>query len=160
MKPLEIIPSQDAKIKAPSALASALQCKCPRCRTGNMFIEKNPYKLRRTMKMKETCDVCGQSFDLEVGFYYGSGYVSYALAIAFSVFFLVIYWLTIGISIHDNRLIYWLIINAIFLIALQPVLMRLARSIWLSFFVAYDKNWRFTEAKRPERTNNSQKNNW
>ena len=109
--------------------------------------------------MSETCGVCGQPFDIEVGFYYGSGFVSYAFAVALSGASLVIYWLTIGIS-NDNRFFYWLIANAILLIGLQPVLMRVARAVWLAFFVCYDKNWRTNLAKKPERINEEQKNNW
>jgi len=125
-----------------------------------MFMEKNPYKLQTTMKMNETCAVCGQPFDIEVGFYYGSGFVSYAFSIALSVASLIIYWLTIGISLNDNRFFYWLIVNAILLICLQPVLMRVARAVWLAFFVWYDNNWRTNSAKKPERINEEQKNNW
>jgi len=110
--------------------------------------------------MNETCAVCGQPFEMEVGFYYGSSYASYAFSIAISVASLVIYWLTIGISINDNRFFYWLIVNAILLLGLQPVLMRVARAVWLAVFVYYDKNWRTNPAKKPERINEEQKNNW
>jgi len=141
-------------------LLNILKCKCPRCRRGDMFIEKNPYKLKTTMKMNETCAVCGQPFEMEVGFYYGSSYASYAFSIAISVASLIIYWLTVGISINDNRFFYWLIVNAILLLGLQPVLMRVARAVWLAVFVYYDKNWRTNPAKKPERINEEQKNNW
>src|SRR5215510_8587941 len=60
-------------------------CKCPRCRLGNMFETSNPWRLKTTMKMNKHCPVCGQPLDIEVGFYYGSSYISYALSIAFCV---------------------------------------------------------------------------
>ena len=110
--------------------------------------------------MNEPCAVCGQSFDIEVGFYYGSSFVSYAFSVALSVASLIIYWLTVGISLNDNRFFYWLIVNAILLIGLQPVLMRVARAVWLAFFVCYDRNWKTNPAKEPERINEDQKNNW
>lgn len=160
MNSIDIPTAKNIENRNPSAIASMVKCKCPRCRTGNMFVEKNPYKFGKIMTMKEDCDVCGQSFNIEVGFYYGSSYVSYALAIGLSVFFLIVYWFTVGLSIHDNRIIYWLVINAVLLIALQPILMRLARAIWLSIFVSYDKDWRINPAKKPERTNDTHKNNW
>lgn len=144
----------------PSIVASIAKCKCPRCRLGDMFTDKNPYYLRTTMKMHEKCEICRQPFNLEVGFYYGSGYTSYELSITLSVFSFIVYYLTIGISVHDYRFLYWVIINAVLLIALQPVIMRIARCFWLSFFVSYDSNWRTNEAEAPERTNESQKNNW
>lgn len=141
-------------------LKSIAQCRCPRCRQGAMFVEKNPYNIRSTMKMNETCSVCGQAFNLEVGFYYGSGYASYAVSIAVSVFSLIVYALTIGISIHDYRFLYWLFINAVLLLLLQPVIMRLARSLWLALFVSYEADWSSKKAEIPERTNETQQNNW
>lgn len=137
-----------------------LQCKCPRCRKGNMFVENNPYKLATTMKMNERCPVCAQPFELEVGFFYGSGYISYMLAVALSVASLIAWWVFIGLSVHDNRIFYWLIFNAVLLLALQPLLMRLARAIWLSFFVRYDKNWKTNPPKQSERLNKDQGGNW
>jgi uncharacterized protein (DUF983 family) len=145
--------------KKPSIL-NLLICKCPRCRRGDMFQHSNPYKLNKFMKMNETCPVCGQVFDIEVGFYYGTGFVSYALAVALSVATLVAWWVLIGVSIDDNRIFYWLGFNALFLVALQPILMRLSRTIWLAFFVPYDRQWRTKEAKKPERVNADQMNGW
>lgn len=126
---------------------------------GGMFKATNAYS-KGFMKMYERCPVCGQYFDLEVGFYYGCGYVSYALAVFISGFTFVLWWLLVGISVNDNRIFYWLIANAVFIIALQPYLMRLSRTLWLSFFVKYDPEWRIHPAQRPERTNEDQKNNW
>ena len=145
--------------REPSFL-NILKCKCPRCRRGDMFTEKNPYKLRKTMKMNEVCPVCGQPFDIEVGFFFGAGIISYALSVALCGATFVGWWLLIGFSLHDNRLFHWIWFNAVFLIVLQPVLMRLARAIWLAFFVRYDINWRTNLPKSPERTNENQKNNW
>ncbi len=51
-------------------------------------------------------------------------------------------------------------INGILLIGLQPVLMRLARTLWLAFFVKYDKNWRDHAPEEPERINKDEMNNW
>lgn len=138
---------------------SLLKCKCPRCRLGNMFVHKKTFS-KGFMKMNETCEVCGQHFELEVGFYYGSGYVSYGITVAISVATFLAWWLIIGISYDDNRVIYWLVFNAIFLIALQPLLMRLSRVFWLAVFVKYDSKWRIHPAEIPERLNADQKNNW
>lgn len=135
-------------------------CKCPRCRIGDMFVEKNAWKLKKTMKMNETCPVCGQSFNIEVGFYYGAGYVSYALSVALSVATFIAWWLLIGFSYSDNRFLYWIIFNAVFLIFMQPYLMRVSRTGWLAFFVRYDRNWKINPPKTPERTNKEQENNW
>ena len=135
-------------------------CKCPRCRRGDMFITKNPYRLRSFMKMQDTCSVCGEHFDKEPGFYYGSSYVSYVLSITLSVITFLAWWVLIGFSLQDDRFFYWIIFNAIFLILLQPPLMRLARTLWLAFFVRYDKDWQIHPAIKPEKQNEALKNAW
>ena len=145
--------------KKPS-IFNLFKCKCPRCRRGDMFENKNPYALKTTMRMNKECPVCGQPFNLEVGFYYGSSYVSYAVSIALSVATFVAWWVLIGFSLQDNRFFYWLTFNAVFLIAAQPYLMRLARTGWLMFFVRYDVNWRTRPSQQLERVNEEQERNW
>ena len=112
------------------------------------------------MQMNETCEVCGQYFDLEVGFYYGSGYVSYGITVVISIFTFIAWWIIIGISYDDNRVFYWLILNTLFLLIAQPSFMRLSRTLWLALFAKYDSDWRIHPAEIPERTNEAQKNNW
>ena len=140
-------------------LLNLFQCKCPRYRIGNMFINKRPYP-KGFMKMQETCNVCGQYFDIEVGFYYGSGYVSYGITIAISVATFVAWWILIGISYDDNRIFYWLILNSVLILALQPVFMRISRTLWLAMIVKYVPDWKMHPAEIPERTNEEQKDNW
>jgi len=112
------------------------------------------------MKMNKECPVCRQPLDIEVGFYFGSSYVSYALTVALSVATFVAWWVLAGFSLYDNRIFYWLTLNAILLVVAQPYLMRLARTGWLAFFVHYDKNWRTNPPQPLERTNKDQENNW
>jgi uncharacterized protein (DUF983 family) len=116
--------------------------KCPRCRKGDMFKDRNSYHLKNLFKMYDTCPVCGQRMEIEPGFYYGTSYVSYALTVAFSASTFVAWWVIIGLSTTDNRLFWWLGINASLMILLQPYFMRLSRAVWLSFFVKYSSNWR------------------
>ncbi len=125
-----------------SYLYSVLNNTCPRCRKGKIFVSNNAYKLSETTKMKEHCDVCGQPTEIEVGFYYGTGYVSYALSVAFSVATFIAWWVLIGFSLDDTRFFWWMGTNAVLMIVLQPLFMRLSRSLWLSWFVKYDKNWK------------------
>ncbi len=83
------------------------------------------------------------------------------LAVALSVASAVAWWVIIGFSLQDNRFVYWIIFNALLLVVLQPWLMRFSRSLWLSWFVKYDPNWR---TRGPmdvsERINEDQGNNW
>lgn len=122
----------------PGLISSVLRNKCPRCRKGNLFTSTNPYRLSKITEMPEHCAVCGQPTEVEIGFYYGTGYVSYGLSILFSIVSFVLWICTIGISLHDNRIFWWLGINVAATILIQPVLMRLSRSIWIAFFVKYE----------------------
>ena len=89
--------------------------------------------------MHDHCSVCGQPMEIEPSFYYGTGYVSYALSVAVTVASFIAWWVIIGLSLHDNRFFWWIGFNAVLLVLLQPYLMRLSRTVWLSFFVRYDK---------------------
>lgn len=139
------------QVKVPNYLVSTLTNKCPRCREGYLFKTTNPYHLKTVVDMNEKCPVCNQRTEIEPGFYYGTSYVSYALGVAFTVAVFVAWYVLIGFSIDDNR-VFWCMGTAIAgLIILQPVLMRLSRSLWLSWFVKYDANWREHELAEPER---------
>lgn len=94
--------------------------------------------------MPERCPECNQPYKLEVGFWYGTGYVSYAVMIALSVASFIAWWVIIGMSVNDNRFFWWLGVNAVLLIVLQPWVMRLSRAIYLNFFVRYDGNYKNT----------------
>lgn len=146
----------------PPYLLTVLGNKCPRCREGYLFKSKNAYAFKNSqyIKMNEKCPVCGQPTEIEVGFYYGTSYVSYALTVAFSVTTFVAWWVTIGFSIYDNRIFYWLTINAVLLLVMQPLFMRLSRSLWLSWFVKYDPDWRDKAVKQPERIVQEHMGNW
>ncbi len=129
----------------PNYLWSMFTMKCPRCRRGKMFTHSNPFKkirLSYIFDMPERCAECNQRYDLEQGFWYGTGYVSYALAVAISVATFIAWWLLIGVSTDDNRVFYWLIFNAVLLVLIQPWLMRLSRVIYLYLFVSYDENYK------------------
>lgn len=144
----------------PNLILSILQNKCPRCRRGKLYKTANPYHLRSFMKMHQSCPVCGQPLDMEPGFYYGTNMVSYALAVLFSVASFILWWIVIGFSFHDSRFFWWMGINAILLVALQPPLMRLSRTVWLAFFVRYSPDWHKGDIIEPERINKEQMNNW
>ena len=134
----------------PNYLWSMLTMKCPRCRRGHMFTQPNPWKLKQVLKMPERCPECGQPFELEVGFWYGTGYVSYGLSFAFSVATFIAWWVLVGLSTEDNRFFWWMGINAALLIFLQPWLMRISRVVYLYIFVKYDPDYKNTSVKRFE----------
>lgn len=144
-----------------SYLASTLSCRCPRCREGKLFKYPVSANLNKNMDMNKNCLVCGQPAEIEVGFYYGTSYVSYAITVGLSIASLVVWWMIIGLSTNDNRFFYWLGFNAVLLILLQPWLMRLSRSMWISWFVKYDPDWKYHKPiDVSERMNMDQANNW
>ena len=135
----------------PGYLASLLGLKCPRCRQGNLFVHKNPYKklkLSYMLEMPKHCPVCNQKYELETGFWYGTGYVSYALTVAISVASFIAWWVFFGFSAHDDRVFYWLISNGVLIILLQPWLMRVSRALYLYFFVRYNEHYETEEPIR------------
>lgn len=121
----------------PGLVTSMVKMKCPNCRKGNMFTNKSIFPLSKLLDMPEHCSECGQKFELEVGFYYGTGYVSYALSIALFVAVLIPYWLILGLSFMDNSVYYYLITSITVVLLAQPWLMRISRVLYLNMFVKY-----------------------
>ena len=144
----------------PNFLLAVFQNKCPRCRRGRMYKSTNVYNLKNFMQMYDRCPVCGQQLDMEPGFYYGTNMVSYALAVIFSTVTFFAWWLTIGFSLSDQRFFWWIGVNAVLLVFLQPPLMRLSRTIWLCFFVSYSPAWKEGDVVTSERINKDQMSNW
>lgn len=148
------------KDEKPGFILSVLQNKCPRCRRGKMYKVSSVYNLRSLMKMNERCPVCNQPLDMEPGFYYGTNMVSYTLAVLICVVTFAAWWIFIGFSLSDNRFFWWIAVNGLLLVILQPPLMRLSRTVWLAFFVRYSPNWDKGDIVESERINKDQMNNW
>jgi len=140
-------------------LLSTLNNRCPRCREGKLFVSSNPYNLSEITKMNERCPVCGQPTEIEVGFYIGTGYVSYALMVAYFVASFVAWKVLIGMTfdLDDNRILYWLFSSIGLIILLQPIFMRLSRSIWIAMFVPYNANWKNEPLEYNERMDEKMK---
>ena len=140
-------------------LTTVINCRCPRCREGKLFKYPLSLGLKRNMEMHEDCPVCKQATDIEVGFYYGTGYISYLICIAIVIVSFFVWLLTIGFSFQDKRFLIWIIATCLFLAILQPWLMRFSRVLWLSFFVEYDPDWVHHRPEDPERIIKEQMNN-
>jgi hypothetical protein len=128
----------------PNLWWSIVTLRCPRCRRGHLFKYKNPYKkitVSHMVGMHHRCPVCRQTFNLEPGFWFGTIYVSYGLAVLISTISFFIWWLVVGMSTNDDRILYWLTFNSILIIVLEPWLMRLSRASYLYFFIKYNKNY-------------------
>ncbi|HEY8658570.1 MAG TPA: DUF983 domain-containing protein [Chitinophagaceae bacterium] len=148
------------KEKKRSLIWTVFNNRCPHCREGKLFVRDNAYILKNNLKMHENCPVCKQPTEIEIGFYYGTSYVSYLVTVALSGLTFIAWWIFIGISVDDNRIFYWLGINTVVVILLQPLLMRFSRTLWLSWFVKYDADWKQKEVNQYERIVKEQMNNW
>lgn len=156
----EVPPPGDRGLPHRGYLTTVFGNYCPRCREGKIFKYGMSLRLSKNMAMEEKCPVCGQPTEIEVGFYYGTSYVSYVLAIILCVISFLLWYLFIGFSFSDNRFMYWMICNVIFLILVQIPLMRFSRTLWLSWFVRYDPDWKVHRVENYERIVKDHMNNW
>lgn len=117
-------------------LYSVLFNKCPHCHEGDFFVTKNPYNFSEFTKMHENCPVCGEKYLREIGFFYGSMYVSYGLTVALGVGTYLLCHYIFGLS----DLAFLIILSALALL-LWTWIFRVARLVWINLFVKYDKNF-------------------
>lgn len=104
-----------------------------------MFTRPSIFPLKHMLDMPERCSVCGQKMELEVGFYYGTGYVSYALTVGIIGFCFAAYWIILGLSYKDYSIFYALGASVAIALLLQPWLMRISRVLYLYMFVKYGR---------------------
>lgn len=119
--------------KKGSKLYSIFGSKCPKCHGESMYKNPNPFNIVRVYDMPERCSKCGTKYKIEPSFFYGAMYVSYALGVAIAVAAFITSRFVIGTSMITAFLS---IIGSIVL--LMPINMRLARNIWINFFISYD----------------------
>ncbi|KXN98040.1 hypothetical protein LS48_13730 [Aequorivita aquimaris] len=118
-----------------SKLYSIFTGTCPVCHKGEMYVERNPYKLSKALKMHERCSHCNTKFKIEPSFFYGAMYVSYAVGVAIAVAAFIIAYFFIGL---DRNYTFLAII--VTLVLMLPLILRVSRNIWINFFMKYDKN--------------------
>ena len=122
-------------MKAGSKLYGMLFMKCPKCHEGDLFTNRNVYKLKGFFDMPEHCPSCQQKFELETGFFYGSMYLSYAITIALTIA------LWVGINFFTSiSIVTFIVLDILMLLVSIPLVYKLSRSIWIAFFVKYDKD--------------------
>ena len=125
--------------KIPNRFLSMAHRKCPNCHKGELFTNKSVFPLGQMMDMPERCSVCNQKYEIELGFWYGTGYVSYGISVALIATIAVLYALIVGFSWKDNSVFYFLGVMITFMIILQPWIMRYSRVLYIYFFVKYGK---------------------
>ncbi|HYV93965.1 MAG TPA: DUF983 domain-containing protein [Chitinophagales bacterium] len=123
----------DLRVKKGSKLFSIVHLKCPHCQQGNLFSVSKAYNLKRMLDMPARCPVCNQDFKIEPGFYSGALWVSYPIVVIVTLPLA----LTLLFRYHFSILPALLVPFAI-LFALQPLIMRYSRAIWINVVVSYD----------------------
>lgn len=124
-----------------NVLKSMFTNKCPRCHSGDVFVQNNPYRLKSMFKVHSNCSHCNLKYEKEPSFFYGSLYVSYALTSGWFIIFFVI----------QSYLLHWSGWNAItffciFIILVSPLTLRWSRMLWLNFFFTFHP-----ELKQPKK---------
>lgn len=115
-------------------LYSIFSNKCPKCHQGDFFINRNPYS-QGFIKMYDKCPYCGESFNKEVGFYYGAMYVSYGVNIALGVALFIL-----SVLLLKMDLLFYLFLFACLVVVLFPWTMRISRLIYINLFVKFDSS--------------------
>ena len=113
--------------------------KCPNCRKGKMFSQKSIFPLKNLLDMPERCEVCNQKFEIEPGFWYGTGYVSYAISVGLIFCLAVLFALTVGFSWKNNSIYIFIGVMITAMVVLQPWIMRYSRVLYLYVFVKYKR---------------------
>jgi hypothetical protein len=116
-----------------SIIRGVVANRCPNCHQGACFKTDNPYKLSQAYQMHAHCPHCGQNFEPETGFYFGSMYISYGLSLIVTM--IAFFGFAIGLDADPIRVF---IVLSVILLALHPVFFRLSRLIWLHIFVKYN----------------------
>ena len=122
-----------AMIGRNSKFLRIVRMKCPRCQKG-AFFEGHPYQLTKIGLVKESCSHCGLKYDLEPGFFQGSYYVSYGLAVGLFVAL----WILKTLFLPNLTYLTTLVSMVIVLLVLAPLLFAFSKVIWINIFVNYD----------------------
>ena len=118
-----------------TSLAKAMfGMKCPKCRQGDLF-ETPTLSFKKPFDMPDHCDVCGQKFEPEPGFYFGSMFISYIMTAFFSLIVIGLCIFVFDLSINMSLLILVLLMVVLFI-----WVFRFSRSVWINLMVKYDPN--------------------
>lgn len=108
-----------------SAITGIITEKCPKCGKGKVFVKKGNPLLFQMPRMNENCPVCNHKFEKEPGYFFGSMFVSYAVAVAemITFFFLV--------HLFVKSIPSLIALIAVLSILLSTFNFRLSRMIWM-----------------------------
>ncbi len=130
-----------------STALAILALQCPHCHQGKLF-SHSAFNITKFAEMPAQCAVCGQSFEPEPGFYFGSMFITYG--------FNVVTVLSLGVLLYylfDNpdTWVYIVVVTVAALLIASPVL-RYSRALMLYGFggTHYDPNWQSRSRVTPK----------
>lgn len=108
--------------------------KCPKCRQGDLFVQ--PFDIKKPLDMHDKCEVCGQNFEPEPGYYFGAMFISYIWT----------GWIALAIIGFCMIVLDWSVEASFALLILVSALayffiMRISRSMYIHMDVKYDKKY-------------------
>ncbi len=117
-------------------ISPALKEKCPRCAQGDLYVyhQRLPFS-KKPFQMKKYCPECGLKYEKELGYFYGSMFVSYALNVALFVVCLLVY-LYVFKSHYGWE--YFAVGYLLITFLLTGVIFRWSRSLWLAALTKYE----------------------
>jgi phosphoglycerol transferase MdoB-like AlkP superfamily enzyme len=92
------------------------------------------------MVMPERCPICNQKYEIEIGFWFGTGYVSYAMSVGLMIALAVLFALIVGFSYKNNSIYTFIGCMIGILIMIQPWIMRYSRVLYIYVFIKYGSN--------------------
>lgn len=122
------------KKQSNNRIENILKCKCPKCHSGYMYQNTNPYHLKHLFDMKDHCEVCSQPFAPEPRYYDGAMFVSYGISVGIIVSVIIAF--NILFEEPDFNIMMGLIISLAIL--LSPLTLRISRSIWIHLFFKFE----------------------
>lgn len=113
-----------------SSFQAFIQCKCPRCRKGEIFTgSAYSYKLQKT---NVYCPHCNLKFEREPGFFYVAMFVSYAMNVA-EIITIGVASYVLGLPLIYENLWYYVGIILFGVLLCSPINYRYSRVILLHY---------------------------
>jgi uncharacterized protein (DUF983 family) len=119
-----------------SKIYSIITGSCPKCHEESMYKIQNSYILTRVFDMHDRCSHCGQKYKIEPSFFFGAMFVSYGLGVLLGV----VTFLISHYGFHSNLRTSFVAIM-LSLTGFMPVIMRMARNIWINLNIGFDSGW-------------------
>ena len=118
-----------------SKLYSILFNLCPKCHEGMFWKTNNPFKniLLKNSESSISCKKCLIKYELEIGFWYGAMYISYAIGVALMLFLWGV--LSFFFPLMDVLLLISLVVIGILIFS--PINYHISRLIWINIFIKY-----------------------